>query len=279
MADADIPEPLVIAVAPTGARRNKTDHANLPIAPEELAETASACLGAGAAMLHLHVRDADSRHSLDPRLYSNAIATIRQAVGERLVIQATTEAGGRYEPPEQMDAMRALEPEAVSLAVREVLARAEDERAAGEFLQWAQKTNIAVQFILYDTDDLARFRDLKARGVVPGQRHWLLFALGRYADDGAAHPTDLLPFVDAPGQGDGPWMACAFGPREAACTQAAAALGGQVRVGFENNLQLPDGRAAQGNAALVANAARGAEAIGRPPADADTLRRLLAELG
>ena len=54
----------------------------------------------------------------------------------------------------------------------------------------------------------------------------------------------------------------------------AAALGGHVRVGFENNLFLPDGATAPDNAALVRLAARGARLIGRPLASADDLRAL-----
>jgi 3-keto-5-aminohexanoate cleavage enzyme len=44
---------------------------------------------------------------------------------------------------------------------------------------------------------------------------------------------------------------CAFGRREAACVVAAALLGGHIRVGFENNLLLPDGTLAGSNADLV----------------------------
>jgi len=64
-----------------------------------------------------------------------------------------------------------------------------------------------------------------------------------------------------------PWMACAFGPGEAACIAAAIALGGHARVGFENNHHRPDGSVAPGNADAVARAAAVARAIARPLAD------------
>ena len=60
---------------------------------------------------------------------------------------------------------------------------------------------------------------------------------------------------------------------------AAAASGGHVRVGFENNLYLPDGSLAADNAALVAHAAAAARVLGRPFADAGTVRRLFARGG
>ena len=73
------------------------------------------------------------------------------------------------------------------------------------------------------------------------------------------------------------WAVCAFGPRETACALAAAALGGHVRVGFENNLWLVDGSLASSNADLVAQVAAGARLLGRPPADIATTRAFLAE--
>lgn len=278
MADATLGnawEPLVVAAAPNGARKTKADHPNLPISPDEVAETAARCLEAGAAMLHLHVRDHDGGHSLDPRLYSQAIAAVRAAVGNALVVQATTEAVGRYRPAEQLDAMRALQPEAVSLAIREVVATEADEPAAREFLHWCLGEGISPQLILYDTQDLARFYELREKGVIPGRRHFLLFVLGRYSADQQSAPTDVLPFVREPVAD--PWMLCAFGAKETACAVTAAALGGHARVGFENNLLLPDGQKARDNAELVSAVAGGAHAIGRPLADATTLRGWMAD--
>lgn len=271
-------EPLVIAAAPNGARKTPRDHPALPVTADQLADTAATCQQAGAAMFHLHVRDVEGRHSLDPRHYARAIDAIRARVGDRLVIQATSESGGVYGPREQLDAMRALQPESVSLAVREAIGRAEDEAAAADFLAWAGRQGVAVQYILYDPQDLARYHDLVARGVIPGQRHWLLFVLGSYAQGRDAQPTELLTFVDPDWPGATPWMVCAFGPGEAACALTAAGLGGQVRVGFENNLHLPDGTTAADNAALVANVAAGGRALGRSPAGADALRAQLAGL-
>ena len=71
-------------------------------------------------------------------------------------------------------------------------------------------------------------------------------------------------------------VACcgAFGAREGACGLAAA-LGGHVRVGFENNTRLSDGSIAPDNAALVAQARAGAALLGREIADAQTARDML----
>ncbi|TIX74974.1 MAG: 3-keto-5-aminohexanoate cleavage protein, partial [Mesorhizobium sp.] len=68
---------------------------------------AAACLEAGAAMIHAHVRDRDGRHLLDAHAYRETTKAIRDAVGERLIIQITSEAVGRYQPAEQMAVVRA----------------------------------------------------------------------------------------------------------------------------------------------------------------------------
>ena len=99
----------MIACAPNGARRTNLDHGLLPTTPAELTTAAEPLPEAGVSLLHLHVRNAEGRHSLDPDSYRNAITAIRDRIGERLVIQITTEAVGIYSPPEQMDVVRQLQ--------------------------------------------------------------------------------------------------------------------------------------------------------------------------
>lgn len=271
--------PMILAVAPNGARKTRSDHPAVPISPQELAATAAAARAAGAAMIHLHVRDAAQRHTLDVGAYREAIAAVREAVGEEIVIQVTSEAVGIFTPKEQMAMVRSLEPEAVSLAVRELIPDAAGEAAARDFLAWLVAAGILPQYILYAPEDVERFGRLQASGVIPPGPAFLLFVLGRYTPGQRSVPGDLLPYLRAieawPAAARLPWAICAFGPKETACVTAAAALGGHARVGFENNLYLPSGALARDNAELVAAAARAAAAIGRPLADAAEARRLM----
>ena len=271
--------PLIIGVAPNGARRTKADHPALPLSPAEIATTAAACREAGAALLHLHVRDRDGGHTLDPGTYGEAIAAVRRAVGEDLIIQVTSESVGRYTAAEQMVAVRALRPEAVSLALREIIPDEVGEADAAGFLAWLERERVLAQYILFAPEEMERYDDLCRRGVIPGAHHAVLFVLGRYSGDGQSVPTDLLPFL-ATTSGlsppPGTWTVCAFGAREGACALAAATLGGHVRVGFENNLHLADGSLATDNAALVDQVRRGAELIGRPVATAAQARETLS---
>ena len=270
------PSPLAITVAPNGARRTKADHRALPLTPDELGQTARACLDAGAAMLHMHVRDDHGRHVLDTDGYRAAIRAVRAAVGHRLVIQVTTEAVGRYGSAEQMALVRELRPEAVSLGLRELVPTTAAEPAAASFFAWLAEEPTLPQVILYSTEDIARYRDLSRRGIMGADTIPVLFVLGRYSSGQCAQPYDLLRFLTA-WHGDlPPWTVCAFGPREHECAVAAAALGGDVRVGFENNLALRGGTTAPDNAALVQQVAEAAQALGRPLETADMMRARFA---
>jgi uncharacterized protein (DUF849 family) len=264
----------VVAVAPNGARRTKADHAQLPITPAEIAREAELCATAGASVLHLHVRDGDGRHSLDPALYRAAIDAVRQRLGERMVIQITTEAAGRYGPGEQMATVREVHPEAVSLGLTELIPNEEAIEDAATFLAWLRRERIAPQYILYSPQEVARFHDLRGRGVIPQRQPFALFVLGRYAERTEAQPHDVLPYLAAHDP-ECPWALCAFGRRESACVLTAAGLGGHVRVGFENNLRLANGRLAMSNAELVAQVAAAAPLLGRKAADIWATRAFL----
>ena len=264
--------PLILTVAPNGAYKTQEQHPAVPLTPAALAETAKSCLEAGAAMIHMHVRQADGRHLLDAQAYQDATDAIRKAVGQSLVIQITTEAAQVYEPPAQMAVVRDTRPEAVSVGLRELLKPEVPHSELHRFFSWLVQEAIMTQVILYDEQDVAKWQQLRADGVIPEGPWFLLFVLGRYSAGQKSNPLDLLPFINKH-DGQYPWAMCAFGPLENACAITAAGLGGHVRVGFENNLSLKDGSTAPDNAALVAQVAEGARALGRPLATAADIRK------
>ncbi|MBN9217184.1 MAG: 3-keto-5-aminohexanoate cleavage protein [Mesorhizobium sp.] len=263
---------VAIAVAPNGGRRMKADHPALPTTPDELALVAAASLEAGAAMIHVHVRDDDGRHLLDAEAYQAATAAIRTSVGDRLVLQITSEALGIYRPEQQMQVVLEARPEAVSLALRELLPDQTHEAGFASFLETLRREKITPQIILYTPEEATYLAALAGRGLIPFDNPAVLYVLGRYTVGQKSAPADLLPFL-APGRPSfGHWMVCAFGGQETACVATAALLGGHARVGFENNLFLPDGTQASGNQDLVAAARQAFEACGLAVADADALR-------
>lgn len=268
-----IAKPVTLSVAPNGAYKTKKDHPKLPMTAKELAETAAACRDAGAVMIHLHVRDHDGVHLLDEHAYRTATAAVTRAVGRNMVVQITSEAGGRYNRHEQMAIVRAVVPEAVSIALREIVPDAATEGDAATFYAGLRREGIFIQTILFSPEEVARYYDLRERGVLGEGKDFLLFVLGRYTPGQVSVPTDLLPFLSV-FHGDVPWAMCAFGHQEHACAVTAAALGGHVRVGFENNLYASDGSIAADNSVLVRQAADGVRFLARPLGTAEDLRQL-----
>ncbi len=267
---------VVLAVAPNGGRKTKADHPALPLTADELARTAAECLERGASMIHLHVRDAEGQHCLDPEAYRATIASICEEVGDRLVLQITSESIGRYSPAEQRAAVLKTNPEAVSLALRELAPEASDERDFCMFLGKLKQMRIWPQIILYTPSDAERLGAMVKQGLIPFYKLSVLYVLGRFSLTRTGLPRDLLPFLAPDMPRFESWSVCAFGRRETACVTAAALLGGHARVGFENNLALPNGARAASNADLVGAAAKALEAVGLAPLTANGLREEIA---
>jgi uncharacterized protein (DUF849 family) len=245
-----------IMVAPNGARRGKADHPALPVSIAETVETARASHAAGAGALHAHVRDAQGAHALDAGLYKELIAEMTLVVPQ-MPVQITTEAAGVFSPADQRALLRRITPEGVSISLAEMLA--DDHRAAARRSYHAlAEAGVAVQHILYDTAQVQRLAAEIAAGTIPPDKLCVLYVLGRYTQGQVSTPGDLTPFLTiAKALGLKPdWAICAFGRHETACLTAAHAVGGKLRVGFENNLLMADGVLAADNAARVAEVLR-----------------------
>ena len=253
--------PLLIAVAPNGARRTQADHSRLPLTPRDLAETAVQCCEAGAAMIHLHVRDQSDLHTLDPATYRLAIREVEQAVGDRMLIQVTSEAAGVYQAAQQMSAIRELAPRCVSVGLREIIADDESKDAGAGFFAELYAHGTLIQYILYSVEDIRWYQQLCDESVIASQDNMVLLVIGRYSEPQyqAAPLAEYLNTLSQSGQ----WMVCAFGQQEPNVMRHAIQHGGHCRVGFENNLWLPDGSVAENNAALIGVTAVAARECGR----------------
>ncbi len=249
--------PIIIMAAPNGARKVKSDHPAVPVTIAETIAEAKACHQAGASILHAHVRDSAGKHILDVGLYQELIDGLRREVPEML-IQVTTEAVGIYTPQQQYDLVFALKPDFVSVGFREMIGdnSVDARQLASEFYHRAYDQGIGVQHILYDVDDMHRFRAAKADGVLPPVAPHVLLVLGRYNVDFQSDPAEMKPFLDDGLADMASWSICAFGHREFDVMTTAIANGGHCRVGFENNLYLKDGNLAASTSELVGQLAK-----------------------
>ena len=239
----------LVAVAPNGARKSKADHPQIPLSAKELATTAKNCLAAGAAMIHLHVRNADGSHSLSAERYTEAIAEIKKSTKDGILIQVTSEAVGIYTADEQFAMIHKLQPSAVSIGLREI--KNLGESIINKHFEAMRDAKTHPQLILYNEADLTLYKDWLKRKVIPGTAYPILLVIGKKMADPGFDNSFLIPdFIDALPASS--WMICAFGESEFETAKLAASLGGHIRVGFENNSVLADGSIASDNAELIA---------------------------
>jgi 3-keto-5-aminohexanoate cleavage enzyme len=265
--------PAIIMAAPNGARKTSKDHPALPVSIGETVTEAVQCYTAGASILHAHVRGLEDEHVLDAGLYQELITEMQNQLPSMLV-QITTEAVGLYTPQQQRDCVKAVVPEMTSVALREMTSDFKDLAFAKSFYHWADEAEVHVQHIVYNADELSKFLLLREDGVIPESQHCILFVLGRYAADFQSSPADLEPFLKN-NLSSLDWFVCAFGAQEQASVHAAINHGGHGRIGFENNLLLPDGNIASSSAELVTELAKAVTADGRAIATAEQSRQLL----
>ena len=264
---------VVIMVAPNGARKTKADHPALPVSIEDTVSEAERCFGAGAAALHGHVRGVDDEHVLDAGLYRELIAEMARRV-PRMLLQVTSEAVGRYTPQQQAECIQAVKPRMASMGLREITAGFAAPEFARSFFEWCDENQVHVQHILFSADDFERFLRYRDDGVIPAAQRCVLFVLGRYSADQQSTLADLEPFLQQD-LGELDWFTCAFGRLEQQCMLASIEAGGHARIGFENNLYLPDGSVAENTAQLVSSLAAALRDRGLKPANAETATQLL----
>ena len=263
----------IIMAAPNGARKTARDHPNVPVSIEATVAEAAACHTAGASILHAHVRGGNEEHVLDAGLYRELLAEMaRQVPG--MLVQITSEAVGRYSPEEQIAVVREVQPQMVSMGLREITRLFTDTRTARNFFSWCDDHDIHLQHILFSAEELTHFLDYQKRGIVPESQRCLMLVLGRYSANQESSPADLNPFLAHDLSGFD-WFTCAFGKREQDCALRAIESGGNARVGFENNLYLPDGSLADSSAALVQCLVERLQAEGIEIADGATARQRL----
>jgi len=266
----------LITVAPTGAETDKADFPALPTAPDELVETAVRCEAAGAAMIHLHIRDDEHRPTLDKGRLAEAVAAVREHTA--LVVQLST-GGSVHDPLDERLAVLDAEPDSCSLTMGTVNFGDDVFLNPWPFVrdlyQLSQEREVVPEFELFDLGHVAALhRLLREYGLPYGGRVHCDFVMG--VPGGMPGTADAL--VAAVGALPGEvtyWSATGIGRTTLAVAFAALAKGGHLRVGMEDTLTFSRGVPVAHNADLVRRAARLAELAQRPAMSADEARVLL----
>lgn len=266
----------LITVAPTGAETAKADAPTLPTTLEELVETAVACQAAGAALIHVHVRDAEHRPSLDPVLLREAVAALREATD--LVVQLST-GGGVHDGLEPRLAVLDADPDSCSLTCGTLNFGDEVFLNPWGFMvqlyRAAQEREVVPEFELFDLGHVATLRRLLDTCGPP-------FGAGVHVDFVTGVPGGMPATAQALLAGVAmlpdevtSWSATGVGRGHLAVAAIALAAGGHLRVGMEDTVTFAKGRPVRHNAELVTRAADLARLLERPPLSPTQARELL----
>lgn len=262
----------IITCAVTGNITRPDQHPGLPVTPEQIANASLEAAQAGAAVVHIHVRDpATGRPSMDVDLYRDVMARIR-AVDRELIINLTTGPGGRFipsdddprvaapgttllPPEKRVEHILALKPDICSLDLNTMNSGAEvvinTPKNVTRMAEAIRRAGVKPELEIFDSGDIHLARDLMASGVLDGPGLWTFVSGVKYGF--AASPETLLyaRSLLPPGA---IWSAFGIGRFEFPIVAQAWLAGGHVRVGLEDNIYIEKGVLAESNAALVARA-------------------------
>src|SRR5688500_1828453 len=270
-------EPCIIAVAITGSVPRKEDNPALPVSVAEQIEATHEAYEAGAALVHVHVRDEEQRPSSDPERFAAFQEGIRKHCPD-IIVQFST--GGRGREPAQRGAMLHLRPDMASLATGSVNfptivyenPPAFVRELAATMLRYGVKPEIEV----FDLAMLYSAVELADEGLIPRPLH-VQFVFGirnalpplrRLLAFELAELKRLMP--------DATWTAAGIGRAQLEVNRWCLELGGHCRTGMEDNIRLHRDRLTSGNAELVRRVADLCAEYDRPVATAAQARRLLS---
>lgn len=282
---------VVITVATTGGLHGKEANPRLPEQPEEIVKAMKECFDGGATIAHIHVRDKDGITSSDPGIYREVLAGIHSEcpgmitqVGNGIGVKYTR--GHKY-PGEgftQAERMRLLDldPRPDMLTVnagtfhfvhRTTEFLFDNSKAWNtEFIKGCNERHIHNELEVYDLSHVENMLKLQAAGVLKGQLH---FSLVLGIDGGIpATPQNLMHMVDALPEGSS-WQVVCIGRHQIPLSTMVLAMGGNIRVGFEDNVYYRHGELAQDNRQLLDRAVRLCKELDRQVATVDEAREIM----
>jgi uncharacterized protein (DUF849 family) len=255
----------LITVAPTGAEAEKAEVPALPVTLEELVHAAEECERAGAAVVHVHVRDDEARPTLDPIRLRDTVAALRERT--TLIVQLST-GGAVTDPYEQRLSVLDAGPDACSLTCGTVNfgdgVFMNPWPFMAELYQRSQAMEVVPEFELFDIGQVASLHRLLDKYGSPygGRVHCDLVMGVPGGMPGDAR--SLVAAVEALPEG-ATWSATGIGRTSLPVMYAALAAGGHLRVGMEDTLTYAKGRPVTANAELVERAATAATIAQREP--------------
>jgi uncharacterized protein (DUF849 family) len=284
---------IMISCAVTGSADTPGKNPAVPVTPQQIAQSAVDAAKAGAAIVHIHVRDpGTTKPSMDAALYRETMDRIRQS-GTDVLINLTTGPGARFVPgaedplkpgpatnlklpAQRVEHILALRPEICSLDMGSMNMGSYVFVNPPSYLEAMavaiRDANVLPELEVFEAGHLRLARRMIETGHIkpPGMFQICLgIAWSQPATPEAmAYMRDMLP-------ADSPWFAFGISLHQFPMVAQAVLLGGHVRVGLEDNIYLGKGELAPSNAALVEKAVRIIELLGDNVATPAEARKML----
>jgi uncharacterized protein (DUF849 family) len=282
----------VLTCAVTGAVTSKDSTPYLPITPEQIATSALEAAEAGAAVVHLHVRNDDGSASMDVDMYRDTVDRIKKH-NSQVLINLTTGPGARYVPDlsrlsspaagtmlrsayQRTEHIKLIKPDLCSIDFNTMnqgdnSIRLNHKEVIKAMLLMVQQYGTKPELEIFGSGDLMLAQEMVKEGLVNGDPLWQ-FATGiKY---GWESSIDTLIYATNVVGRNSLWSAFGISKNEMTILAQTHMLGGHVRVGMEDNIYLEKGVLAKTNAELVTKASRIIKDLGGDIANYREARRI-----
>jgi uncharacterized protein (DUF849 family) len=283
---------VIITVAVTGGITEKSRHLPLPITPKEISDSALEAYSAGASVAHIHVRDPKTLEpSMAFELYQEVVERIRGS--SDMLLNLTTGMGGRLipthsdpispgpgsiwcSPEKRTEHVIKLKPELCSLDVGSMnfghRVFANSVPHIEEMAKRIKEAGVKPELEVFELGHIEIGKSLIKKGLVDNSPIFQLCLGIQWGIPATLKNmlvmTEALPL-------DAIWAGFSVGSLNFQMVTQSVLLGGNVRVGFEDNLYLSHGNPAKSNAQLVEKAVNIIRALDKEPASIDEARELL----
>ncbi len=266
---------VIITAAICGAEVTRDQQPALPITAAELALEAKRCVDAGAAIIHLHVRNDDGSSTQDIEVFRRAIAAIRDTCDPLPIIQPSTGGAVGMTWSERLQPVF-LKPEMATLDCGTVNFGDEifvnDWPLMCRFAKEMSTRDVRPELECFDLSHVLSAQRLFAEGLLSGHAHFdFVFGIPGALD---ASARSLVAMADRLAPADS-FTVAAVGRHQTPMMMMGLAMGGHARVGFEDNIYLHKGEQADSNARFVERVVRIGREMGREAATPEEARAIL----
>jgi 3-keto-5-aminohexanoate cleavage enzyme len=282
-------DPAIITCSISGAVANRDQCPAIPYRPEEYAAEARRIVDEGGSMIHIHARKPDGTPSYEVEDFRAITEAILAEVDDVVINYSTGAIGVPIE--KRIEYLRELRPDVAALNMgsmnyakysrrrKDFVFKAVFENSFDtiiEFLTAMRELGIRPEHECFDSGHVANLDPLIDMGLLeePLQIDCVMGVNGgiRPTPKNLVHMADQIP---GGAESRNNWGVIGISRDQWRLVAAAAALGGNVRVGLEDNFYLPDGEMAGSNGELIAKARQIVENVGRRPATVAEARTLL----